>query len=105
MLVNTNDAITAAKNVSLNGMEVGESLSFTTLSYDTGTEANSEAAGTIPGPADGGEGFNAMRDDIADRITLHRGVITADDGMMQSVLGQNHRWDNPVLRVTITRTE
>ena len=105
MLVNTNDAITAAKNISLNGLQVGESISVTTLSYDTGTEANSEAAGTIPGPADGGEGFNAARDDIADRITLHSGVITADDGMSTSVLNQSHRWDNPVMRVTITRTE
>lgn len=105
MLVNTNDAITAARNVGLANMAVGDSVSFTTLSYDTGTEANSEAAGTIPGPADGGEGFNAARDDIADQITLHGGVVTADDGLMTSVLGQMHRWDNPVLRVTISRTE
>ncbi len=105
MLVNTNDAITAAKNIRLNGMAVGDTLSLTTLSYDTGTEANSEAAGTIPGPADGGEGFNAIRDDIADRITLHGGVITADDGMVMSVLNQHHRWDNPVVHISITRTE
>jgi hypothetical protein len=29
--------------------------------YDAGTEVNSKAAGTMPGPADGGEGFNATR--------------------------------------------
>ena len=105
MLVNTNDAITAARNIDFGDLAVGDSMSFTTLSYDTGTEANTEAAGTIPGPADGGEGFNMARDDIADQVTLHAGVITSDDGLMTSVLSQNHRWDNPVLRVTITRTE
>jgi hypothetical protein len=29
--------------------------------YDAGTEVNSKAAGTMPGPADGGEDFNATR--------------------------------------------
>lgn len=105
MLVNTNDAITAARNIDISALQVGDSMSFTTLSYDSGTEANSEAIGSIPGPADGGEGFNAARDDIADQVTLHGGVITADDGLATSVLNQSHRWDNPVLRVTISRTE
>ena len=105
MLVNTNDAITAARNVDISSLQVGDSMRFTTLSYDPGTEANSEAAGSMPGPADGGEGFNAARDDIADQVTLHGGVVTSDDGLTTSVLNQSHRWDNPVLRVTISRTE
>ena len=101
MLVNTNDAITASMNISVDNLLAGESISRTTRSYDTGTEANSEAAGTIPGPADGGEGFNVSRDDIADAIRGHSGVVTAADGLATSVLTDMHRWDNPVARVQL----
>jgi len=105
MLVNTNDAITGVQGVSLANLSNGESISLNTLSYDTGTEANSESAATIPGPAGGGEGFNAARDDIADMITMHSGVVSADDGLTGSALTELHRWDNPVTRITITRTQ
>lgn len=105
MLVNTNDAITALQGARLADLASGESMSFNTQSYDTGTEANSESAATIPGPAGGGEGFNAARDDIADMITMHSGVVTADDGLSGSALNEMHRWDNPVTRITITRTQ
>lgn len=105
MLVNSNDAFTHVGSPVLAGLEVGESWSLNGLAYDAGTEANSEQAGSIPGPADGGEGYNPVRDDLADQVTLHPGVITADDGMVNSVLNQAHRWDNPVMRVRITRTQ
>lgn len=62
------------------------------------------AAGTIPGPADGGAGFTGDRDDLAHQATAHPGLATADDGLSTSVLNQSHRWDNPVARVTITRS-
>ncbi|MFT5808172.1 MAG: hypothetical protein ACI9LG_002473 [Moritella dasanensis] len=32
-------------------------MTYNLPAYDAGTEANSEAVGTIPGPADGGEGL------------------------------------------------
>jgi hypothetical protein len=105
MLVNTNDAITGLNAISLADMPVGATMTYTAVAYDTGTEANSEQAGTIPGPADGGEGFNALRDDIDDAVTMHPGVVSADDGLSDSVLGQIHRFDNPVARVAITRTQ
>ena len=104
MLVNTNDAFSAVNAVDIASIEAGQSLSFRTSSYDSGTEANSELAGTIPGPADGGEGFNEARDDVNDQVTMHGGVITSADGLSGSVLGQQHRWDNPVLSVVVTRT-
>lgn len=104
MLVNTNDAFSAVNAADIASMEAGESLSFSTSSYDSGTEANLEVAGTIPGPADGGEGFNEARDDLSDQVTMHSGVVTSADGLADSVLGQQHRWDNPVLTVTISRT-
>lgn len=105
MLVNTNDAFTAANAISLAGMEVGDTVSLRTVSYDSGTEANTESAATIPGPAGGGEGFNATRDDIRNQITMHSGVVTGADGLTGSDLGQQHRWDNPVSNITITRTQ
>ena len=105
MLVNTNDAVTATRSLDIASLEVGASMSVRTLSYDSGTEANTELVGTIPGPVDGGEGFNAARDDIADAIRGHSGVVTADDGLASSALSHVHRWDNPVAAVTITRLQ
>lgn len=103
MLVNTNDAFTALNNFNAANMAVGDSRTANTIGYDSGTEANSEAPGTIPGPADGGEGFNAARDDIADEVRMHSGVLTVDGGLSRSVLTEIHRWDNPVARITVTR--
>jgi hypothetical protein len=103
MLVNTNDAFSAVNAADISSLQAGASLSFRTPSYDSGTEANSEQAGTIPGPVDGGEGFNEARDDVNDQVTMHGGVVSSADGLADSVLGEQHRWDNPVLTVTITR--
>lgn len=105
MLVNTNDAITAVNGVALEGMAVGDTRTMNAIGYDSGTEANSEFVGSIPGPADGGEGFNAARDDLADEVRMHSGVLTTDNGLAESRLSEVHRWDNPVARFTITRTE
>lgn len=105
MLVNTNDAITAARGIDISALEVGERIQVTTIGYDAGTELNTELAGTIPGPADGGEGFNEVRDDLNDAVTGHAGVLTMDDGLAESVLTDIHRWDNPITRVTISRLE
>lgn len=104
MLVNTNDAFSGINAMSLENMAVGESISLRTSSYDSGTEKNSETMATIPGPAAGGEGFNAERDDV-DFIGMHSGVISSDDGLMQSVLTQAHRFDNPTLAISVTRVE
>ena len=88
----------------MSSLAVNESLSRTSFSYDAGTEANSEAAGTIPGPADSGEGFNEMRDDI-NRVAMHPGVVTQDDGLASSVLTSQYKFDNPVAQIVITRTQ
>ncbi len=104
MLVNTNDAFTGVNAMSLTNLAVGESISMLTSSYDSGTEKNSELVTTIPGPAGGGEGFNAQRDDV-DFVAMHPGVVSQDDGLAQSGLTNAHRFDNPTLRVTVTRME
>jgi hypothetical protein len=103
MLVNTNDAITGVNAVPLGDMQVGDSVSLRSIAYDAGTEANTESAAHIPGPAGGGEGFNAARDDLADRVAMHTGVVGQDDGFASSDLTGQHRFDNPVAQVTIER--
>ncbi|MCM8857530.1 MAG: spondin domain-containing protein [Candidatus Thiodiazotropha sp.] len=104
MLVNTNDAYTGVDSKSLSEMRLDETQTMVLTAYDAGTEANSELASTIPGPAAGGEGFNATRDD-RDSVGGHPGVVTHDDGLNSSALGEEHRFDNPVARVTITRLQ
>lgn len=105
MLVNTNDGFVAATSLGLDELALGESVSVNANSYDSGTEANSESAGTIPGPADGGEGYNPARDDSTDLVLQHPGVITFEGGLSGSRLTELQRWDNPVARVTVTRLE
>lgn len=105
MLVNTNDAFVGEVAVSLKSLAVGESYEMTMNVWDSGTELNDELAATIPGPAGGGEGFNAERDDYVDMVTFHPGVISKDDGLADSALSASHRFLNPGAKVTITRIE
>jgi hypothetical protein len=104
MLVNTNDGFTGINAVDLSGMAVGSNKQLLVKAYDAGTEANSEQASTVPGPAAGGEGYNQARDD-RDSVSGHPGVVTHDDGLSGSALNESHRFDNPVAQVTITRVQ
>lgn len=105
MLVNTNDAFTASDSYDISDLAYHESRTVYLPVWDAGTEANSEASGTIPGPADQGEGYNADRDDIVDFVGIHRGVISADDGLATSVLNESHRFLNPAAQVLIKRID
>ncbi len=105
MLVNTNDAFSGLDAVLVDSMAVGEILRFRSIAYDAGTEADSEQATVIPGPAGGGEGFNAARDDQADQVAMHSGVVSRDDGFATSDLTEQHRFDNPVVQILIVRTD
>lgn len=104
MLVNTNDAFSGLTGVDISTMAIDDTKSWNLNVYDAGTEANTEVMGTIPGPADGGTGFDAIRDDI-DFIAHHSGVVSQDDGLSNSVLTQAHRFDNPAIKLSITRTK
>ncbi len=104
MLVNTNDAFTGFTGMDISQMAVGGSRTVRTTAYDSGTEANSEMAGTIPGPADMGEGYNSARDD-ANIVARHTGVVSIDDGLTSSILTEAHRFDNPVALLKVTRLE
>lgn len=103
MLGNTNDGFTGLNGVDISKLDVGDSMTIDTISYDAGTEKNTESKATVPGPAAGGEGFNAMRDDSPSTVAMHSGVISKDDGNTNSALTSINHWDNPVARITITR--
>lgn len=104
MLVNTNDAFSGVSALDVSDLMRDESISLYTRSYDAGTEANSETSASIPGPAAGGEGFNSERDDV-DFVAMHAGVVSSDDGLSTSVLTQAHRFDNPTLKITVSRVK
>lgn len=105
MLVNTNDAFIGETGLSLKSLAVGETFEMTMNVWDSGTELNDELAATIPGPAGGGEGFNAARNDTDDSVSFHSGVISQDDGLANSALASNHRFLNPGAKLTITRVK
>lgn len=103
MLGNTNDGFTGLNGVDISKLAVGESMTIDTISYDAGTEKNTESAATVPGPAAGGEGFIPMRDDLPSMVAMHPGIISKDDGLASSALTSINRFDNPVARITVTR--
>ena len=103
MLVNTNDAISGINGAAVGDMAIGDVVSLRAIAYDSGTEANTELAGEIPGPAGGGEGFNAVRSDRVDMVAMHSGVVSQDDGLATSDLTGQHRFDNPVSQIRIER--
>ncbi len=100
MLVNTNDGFAALNGLNISGLAMGESQTIFLSVFDAGTEVNVETAATMPGQ--GGAGFDAVRNDVG-FISVHRGVVTADDGLATSALNGSHRFDNPALKVVIRR--
>jgi hypothetical protein len=103
MLINTNDAFTGTTAYALGDMAVGDSLRLYTHVYDAGTEANTETATSLPEFA-GGEGYNAARDDV-DFVSIHHGVVTADDGLADSDLDESHRFNGPAGMIVVERLQ
>ena len=117
MLIDTNDAFTGLNAMDISNMAVGQQKVFMTVSWDSGTEANTETADSMPGPAaqaagGGGAsaGFSEVRDDTADIVHIHRGVVTnanaADpsmEGLTTSILDEGARWDNPTAKILVER--
>ncbi|WP_028886988.1 spondin domain-containing protein [Teredinibacter turnerae] len=103
MAGNTNDAFAGVTGLHIASLAMGETMVQLVPIYDAGTEANTETAETVPGPAGGGEGFNEMRDDIMDQVTMHPGVVTSADGYADSTLNQAHRFDQYPMMIKITR--
>lgn len=107
MLICTNDGFTGLDALQLPG-GVGESVTAYGAGYDAGTELNTEDFADIVPPCQGligvesdDEGTGMSNPDLAEG-----GVITHHDG----ILGGNdldpavHDWTNPVIKVTVTRT-
>ena len=103
MLVNTNDGFSALNAYPLSHLAIGDIEVLVVPTYDAGTEANSESASSVP--AQGGEGFNILRDDSNTLVRIHAGVISADDGLSSSALGSINRFDNPTAKVVIKRIQ
>ena len=118
MLVDTNDGFAGINAKDISNMAIGDTMTFTAPVWDSGTEANTETAATMPGPAataagGGGAaaGFDAARDDLVDAVRIHAGVVTNEnsvdtsmEGLASSVLDQSDKFDNPAARIVITRT-
>ncbi|SFV66840.1 hypothetical protein MNB_SM-4-1255 [hydrothermal vent metagenome] len=102
MLVKTNDAFAGVNAYDVSGLAVNANTTFYLNVYDAGTEANSETNTTVA--AFGVEGFSTMRDD-SDKISIHPGVISNEDGLSTSALTAFEKFNNPVVAVTITRTK
>ncbi len=105
MLVSTNDAFIAASNVPLfdeNGMPMSTTLEL--MSYDAGSEDNTELASDIPGPL----GLDAEADpaDSNARVQTEGGVISPHPGI-QGVgdVSEAFAWTEPVATLTITPIE
>ncbi len=103
MLASTNDAFTGTADYPIGGLAVGETAVIHARAYDAGTEAHSETAASVP--AQGGEGYNATRDDLADFVSIHAGVVTQDDGLPTSDLDESHRFIGPVAKIVVSRTQ
>ena len=104
MLVNTNDAFAGLGGIDVSDWQVGDSMQWPLPLYDAGTEFNSEADGSIPGPADGGEGFNENRDDVMNKVSRHPGLVTQADEPT-SVLSPSHRVAGTTAYLMITRVD
>jgi len=100
MLVNTNDGFVNITGLDVSGLVVGNTQEVLLSVYDAGTEDNTESMATLPGL--GGVGFATARDDV-NFISIHRGVVTMDDGLTTSGLNESHRFDNPAVKVSIRR--
>ena len=104
-LVSTNDAFIAATDVPLfdeEGMPV--SVSIDLMSYDAGSEHNTEMASDIPGPL----GLDAEADPEGSngRVSTEGGVIAAHEGI-QGIgdVGEAFAWEEPTAMLMITPVE
>ncbi|MFV2001086.1 MAG: spondin domain-containing protein, partial [Acidimicrobiia bacterium] len=100
MLVCTNDGFGGLDGKKL-PKEIGDEARYSARAYDAGTEVNTELFADLVPPCDGDltTGTGTTNPDLAEngRIHLHAGIEGNGD------LTQAHRWDGPVISVTIER--
>ncbi len=95
MLLSTNDAFVTGQSLSLKKKH--RSQTFFLRAYDVGTETNSETCATIPSPVCGGELFSP-NDEGEGYVYIHSGIHGIGD-----LSPSTYTWNDPVLKVTITR--
>ena len=95
MLLPTNDAFVAAQSVSSKRKHRPKTIYL--RAYDSGTETNDELCASIPGPTCGGQPFSP-NDEGEGFIHVHSGIHGIGD-----LSPSQYSWNNPVLKVTITR--
>ncbi|MEE9355825.1 MAG: spondin domain-containing protein [Methylococcaceae bacterium] len=97
MLIPTNDAF-----FGLNGKElpeeVGDTVTYRSVAYDAGTEANDELCTNIPGPADVCSGEGESASDGEGFVHVHPGIHGIAD-----LPAERYDWRNPVAQISISR--
>jgi hypothetical protein len=100
MLVTTNDALFAARDVWLLGRR---NVTVMAPAYDAGSEINNEECKDIPGPPCGDP--NGHPDVEAEGyVHVHAGIHgIVPEGVVPRVIPAERDWNNPVAKITIRR--
>lgn len=108
MLICTNDGFTGVNDLRLPD-DPGESIMLYAGAYDAGSEMNTESfddlvppCGPLTGVDSGGRGTGMSNPALAEGgvVRMHPGIAGTAD-----LLPEIHRWDESVLRVTVTRVD
>jgi len=99
MLVNTNDAFYAARNITIPSS--GSSPVARVPAYDAGTEADDENCDNIPGPACGDQDSSGTETDRG--VYISNGVHGRIGGFDTDLEASVHDWRNPVADITVSR--
>ena len=102
MPVYTNDGIAAVQNIDISHLMAGESKTIMATVYDAGTEGNSEALNTIPGPDIGGEGYNSSREGDRNFVAIHPGVVGSAE-LGSSALNESYRFSEGSFQIKIEK--
>ncbi len=106
MLICTNDGFTGINHVKL-PQDVGDRIRLTAAGYDAGTEINTEDFADIVPPCQGLVGVTGSDPGTGNSnpALLEGGVIHHHPGIAGGVdlLEAVHGWDDPVVRVIVTR--
>jgi hypothetical protein len=108
MLICTNDGFTGLDALQL-PEAVGDTISAYGAGYDAGTEINTEDFADIVPPCQGLIGISS--DDVGTGMSnpelAEGGVIMHHDGIWggADLVPEIHGWDDPVIRVTVTRID
>jgi hypothetical protein len=99
MLICTNDGFGGVDGLPLPA-RIGEAVSIGGAAYDAGTEVNTEAYEDLVPPCDGLGETGATNPALAEngRVGSHPGIRGGAD-LSPAI----HGWDDPVIRVTVTR--